>query len=215
MRRVDFANGKILQNILQTMLPLLAAQILNLLYNIVDRIYIARIPEIGTAALGAVGLCFPLVILITAFTNLYGLGGSPLFAIERGRQNGRRASDYMNTSFFLLLVTAVLLTVLGEIFGRPVLRLFGASEAALTFALPYLRIYLAGTVFSMIATGMNPFITAQGFSLVGMTTILIGAGANILLDPLFIFVFGLGIRGAAAATVISQFLSAQIGRAHV
>lgn len=208
MRRVDFANGRILQNILQTMLPLLAAQILNLLYNIVDRIYIARIPEIGTAALGAVGLCFPLVILITAFTNLYGLGGSPLFAIERGRQNESRASEYMNTSFFLLLVTAVLLTALGEIFGRPVLTLFGASENALAFALPYLRIYLAGTLFSMIATGMNPFITAQGFSLVGMTTILIGAGANILLDPLFIFVFGLGIRGAAAATVISQCLSA-------
>ena len=208
MKRVDFANGKILQNILQTMLPLLAAQILNLLYNIVDRIYIARIPEIGTAALGAVGLCFPLIILITAFTNLFGMGGAPLFAIERGRRNETKAAEYMNTAFFLLVSTAVLLTAAGEIAAGPVLSLFGASGQSLPYALPYLRIYLAGTLFSMIATGMNPYINAQGFSLAGMTTVLIGAGANILLDPLFIFVFGMGVRGAAAATVLSQSLSA-------
>ena len=208
MKRVDFANGKILQNILQTMLPLLAAQILNLLYTIVDRIYIARIPKIGTTALGAVGLCFPLIILITAFTNLFGMGGAPLFAIERGRRNDAKAAEYMNTAFFLLVSTAVLLTAAGEITAGPVLSLFGASGQSMAHALPYLRIYLAGTLFSMIATGMNPYINAQGFSLVGMTTVLIGAGANILLDPLFIFVFGMGVRGAAAATVLSQFLSA-------
>ena len=207
MKRVNFADGKILQNILQTMLPMLIAQVLNLLYNIVDRIYIARIPNIGTAALGAVGLCFPLIILITAFTNLFGMGGAPLFAIERGRQNEKKAAEYMNTAFFLLLTTAVVLTVVGEIAARPVLAAFGASGQAMGHALPYLRIYLLGTLFSMIATGMNPYITAQGFSLVGMTTVLIGAGANILLDPLFIFVLRLGIRGAAAATVLSQLLS--------
>ena len=208
MKRVDFANGKILQNILQTTLPLLVAQILNLLYNIVDRIYIARIPEIGTAALGAVGLCFPLIILITAFTNLFGTGGAPLFSIERGRRNEAKASEYMNTAFFLLVTTAIVLTVLGEIIARPVLSAFGASEQAMVHALPYLRIYLLGTLFSMISTGMNPYINAQGFSLVGMTTVLIGAGVNILLDPLFIFVLGMGVRGAAAATVLSQILSA-------
>ena len=208
MTRVDFANGKTLPNILKMMLPMLVAQVLTLLYNIVDRIYIARIPEVGTVALGAVGLCFPLIILITAFTNLYGMGGAPLFSIERGRQNEARAAQYMNTAFFLLLITAVLLTVTGQLIGRPVLRALGASENALAFALPYLRIYLLGTLCSMIATGMNPFITAQGFSLVSMVTILLGAGANILLDPVFIFVLGMGVRGAAIATVLSQTLSA-------
>ncbi len=208
MKRVDFSNGRILQNILQTSLPLLVAQVLNLLYNIVDRIYIARIPEVGTAALGAVGLCFPLIVIITAFTNLYGIGSTPLFAIERGKRNETRAAQYMNTAFFLLLLTAVILTVAGELTAHPVLVLFGASEKALDFAIPYLRIYLLGTIVSMIATGMNPFITAQGYSLIGMATVMIGAGANILLDPLFIFTFGLGIRGAAIATVLSQMLSA-------
>ena len=207
MQRVDFANGKIFQNILQTMMPMLVAQVLNLLYNIVDRIYIARIPQIGTAALGAVGLCFPLIILITAFTNLFGLGGAPLFSIERGRRNEEKAAEYMNTAFFLLITTAAVLTAAGEIAARPVLSVFGASDQAMLHALPYLRIYLLGTLFSMIATGMNPYITAQGFSLVGMTTVLIGAGANILLDPLFIFTLGMGIRGAAIATVLSQILS--------
>ncbi|MBR2561730.1 MAG: MATE family efflux transporter, partial [Eubacterium sp.] len=115
MKRVDFSNGRILQNILQTSLPLLVAQVLNLLYNIVDRIYIARIPEVGTAALGAVGLCFPLIVIITAFTNLYGIGSTPLFAIERGKRNETRAAQYMNTAFFLLLLTAVILTVVGEL----------------------------------------------------------------------------------------------------
>lgn len=207
MKRVDFANGKILQNILQTMLPMLVAQILNLLYNIVDRIYIARIPETGTAALGAVGLCFPLIILITAFTNLFGMGGAPLFSIERGRRNDAKAAEYMNTAFFLLVTTAVILTITGEIAAGPVLSAFGASDQSMLYALPYLRIYLLGTLFSMIATGMNPYITAEGFSLIGMTTVLIGAGANILLDPFFIFVLGMGVRGAAAATVLSQILS--------
>ena len=128
MKRVDFANGKILQNILQTMLPMLVAQVLNLLYNIVDRIYIARIPEIGTAALGAVGLCFPLIILITAFTNLFGMGGAPLFSIERGKKNDAKAAEYMNTAFFLLVSTAVVLTIVGESIARPVLSVFGKKD---------------------------------------------------------------------------------------
>ena len=184
------------------------AQALNLLYNIVDRIYIARIPEVGTAALGAVGLCFPIVILITAFTNMYGSGGSPLFSIARGGGQTKRAADIQDTAFFLLMATGILLTVTGEIVGRPVLILFGASEQALIYALPYLRIYLLGTIFTMTATGMNPFINAQGYSTVGMTTVIIGAVANIILDPVLIFVLGLVVEGAAIATILSQALSA-------
>ncbi len=208
MKRVDFEKGKTLNNILATALPMLVAQIINLLYNIVDRIYIARIPVTGTIALGAVGLCFPIVILTTAFTNMYGSGGAPLFSMARGQKNETRAKEIQNTSFFLLIITGVILMLFGEIFARPILAAFGTSESAMVYALPYLRIYLLGTVFSMIATGMNPFITAQGFATVGMTTIVVGAAANIILDPIFIFVLGLNSEGAAIATVISQGLSA-------
>ena len=208
MKQVDFENGNTFSIILATAIPMFVAQIINLLYNIVDRMYIARIPEIGTVALGAVGLCFPLVILITAFTNMYGSGGAPLFSIARGQKNEEKAKQIQNTAFFLLIATGIILMIIGEIFGQPILRLFGTSEASMKYALPYLRIYLIGTVFSMIATGMNPFITAQGFATIGMTTILVGAVANIVLDPIFIFAFGMGPEGAAIATVISQALSA-------
>ena len=208
MKQLDFENGKTSSNILAAAIPMLVAQILNLLYNIVDRIYIARIPETGTVAIGAVGLCFPIVILITAFTNMFGSGGAPLFSIARGRGDRKEAEALQNTSFFLLIVTAIALIILGEVFGRPVLTVFGTSESAMVYALPYLRIYLLGTIFSMIATGMNPFITAQGFSTVAMTTIIVGAAANIILDPVFIFAMGLGVEGAAIATIISQAFSA-------
>ena len=208
MRRVDFENGRMLQNIAATTLPMLVAQVLNLLYSIVDRIYIARIPVIGTAALGAVGLCFPIIIIITGFTNMFGSGGQPLFSMAIGRKDRKEAEKLQNTALWLILLTACAIIVLGEIFARPVLRVFGASDNALTYAMPYLRIYLLGTVFSMVGTGMNPFINAQGFTTTGMTTVILGAMANLLLDPLFIFVFGMGVEGAAIATVISQFLSA-------
>ncbi|MGI6511231.1 MAG: MATE family efflux transporter [Catenisphaera adipataccumulans] len=208
MKPMDYENGSITKTILRLTLPMFVAQSLNLLYNIVDRVYIGRIPEIGTTALGAVGLCFPVVILITAFTNLYGMGGSPLFAIERGRQNEKKAAELMNTSFWLEVVTGLILIVGIELFARPMMEAFGAGKATIGYCLQYLRIYALGTVFSMIATGMNPFINAQGFPSVGMTTVIIGAVLNIVLDPVFIFVFGMGIRGAAAATVISQAVSA-------
>ena len=208
MKRVDFGNGRTLSNIAATALPMFVAQTLNLLYNIVDRIYIARIPKIGTAALGAVGLCFPIVILITAFTNMFGSGGAPLFSIARGAGNREEAAAIQNTSFFLLLATAAVLTVTGEIAAAPVLRLFGASDQAMVHALPYLRIYLPGTVFTMIATGMNPFINAQGYTTAGMTTVIIGAVSNIILDPIMIFALHLGVEGAAIATILSQAISA-------
>ena len=208
MKQIDFEHGTVTGNILGTALPLLVAQILNLLYNIVDRIYIARIPQTGTAALGAVGLCFPLIVIITAFANLFSSGGAPLFSIYRGKKKEHDAVCIMNTSFSMLCICAILLMVTGLLLAKPILILFGASEDALLYALPYLRLYLIGTLPSMIAVGMNPFINAQGYSVIGMFSVAIGAIANLLLDPLFIFVFGFGVQGAAIATVISQCFSA-------
>lgn len=208
MKRVDFEHGTVVGNILGAALPMLVAQILNLLYNIVDRIYIARIPNEGTAALGAVGLCFPLIVIITAFANLFGGGGAPLFSIYRGSKKEQQAVHIMNTSFSMVCLSAVILMGIGMLFARPLLVLFGASSDALVYAYPYMMIYLVGTLPSMVAVGMNPFINAQGYSLVGMLSVAIGATANLLLDPLFIFAFGFGVEGAAMATVLSQCLSA-------
>ena len=208
MKRVDFENGTVTGNILEAALPMLVAQILNLLYNIVDRIYIARIAEEGTAALGAVGLCFPLIVIITAFANLFGNGGAPLFAIQRGQKDERKAVAIMNTSFTMVCASAIVLMVVGFLFARPILILFGASDNSLVYALPYMMIYLLGTLPSMVAVGMNPFINAQGYSLIGMCSVAVGAGANLLLDPLFIFGLRFGVCGAAIATVLSQCLSA-------
>lgn len=208
MKRIDFENGTVTGNIIGAALPMLVAQILNLLYNIVDRIYIARIPEVGTAALGAVGLCFPLIVIISAFANLFGSGGAPLFSIFRGKKEEQQAIHIMNTSFSMLCFSAVILMAIGLTFAHPLLTLFGASKAALTYAVPYMMIYLIGTLPSMIAVGMNPFINAQGYSVIGMSSVAIGAIANLLLDPLFIFALGFGVCGAAIATVISQCLSA-------
>lgn len=208
MKQIDFENGSVTKNIFNAAIPMLVAQILSLLYNIVDRIYIARIPEVGTTALGAVGLCFPFIMIITAFANLFGSGGAPLFAINRGMKDNRKAQMVMDTSFSMVCASGVILMVVGLLFARPILVLFGASEDALVYAYPYMMIYLIGTVPSMLATGMNPFINAQGYATTGMLSVAIGAVANLILDPLFIFVFGFGIRGAAIATVLSQILSA-------
>ena len=208
MKRIDFENGTVTGNILGAAIPMLVAQILNLLYNIVDRIYIARIPHAGTAALGAVGICFPLIVIITAFANLFGGGGAPLFSISRGKKQEKEAVKIMNTSFSMVCVSAIVLMGIGMLFARPILILFGASKEALIYAYPYIMVYLIGTLPSMIAVGMNPFINAQGYSTSGMLSVAIGAVANLILDPLFIFLFGMGVKGAAIATVLSQILSA-------
>lgn len=208
MKKIDFDNGTITSNILNAALPMLVAQILSLLYNIVDRIYIARIPGVGTTALGAVGLCFPIIMLTIAFSNLFGSGGAPLFSIKKGMGDNKAANTIMNTSFTMVCAFAIIFMVLCMIFARPLLMLFGASENAMEYALPYLLLYLIGTLPSMISTGMNPFINAQGYSTTGMLSVAIGAVANLILDPLFIFTFNFGIKGAAIATVISQTLSA-------
>lgn len=160
MKRIDFEHGTVTGNILGAALPMLVAQILNLLYNIVDRVYIARIPEVGTAALGAVGLCFPLIVIISAFANLFGTGGAPLFSIFRGKKEETKAVCVMNTSFSLVCVCAILLMMIGLVFAHPLLVLFGASDTSMIYAYPYMMIYLIGTLPSMIAIGMNPFINA-------------------------------------------------------
>lgn len=208
MKRINFETGTVTGNILNAALPMLVAQLLSLLYNIVDRIYIGRIPEIGTAALGAVGLCFPLIMIITACSNLFGSGGAPIFSINRGMGDDNKANTILNTSFTMVCASAIFLMIIGIVFSKPLLVLFGASPNALTYARPYIVIYLLGTLPAMVSTGMNPFINAQGYSTTGMFSVTIGAVANIILDPLFIFVFGLGVKGAAIATVISQILSA-------
>lgn len=164
MKRIDFENGSVTGNILGATLPMLVAQILNLLYNIVDRVYIARIPKVGTTALGAVGLCFPIIVIITAFSNLFGSGGAPLFSIYRGKKQENTAVQIMDTSFSMLCICGVFLMLIGFLFARPILVVFGASSNALTYAYPYIMIYLIGTLPSMISIGMNPFINAQGYS---------------------------------------------------
>lgn len=207
MKQIDFNTGSTRGNILRASLPMLAAQLLSLLYSIVDRIYIGRIPNIGTLALGGIGVCFPIIILINAFTFLFSQGAAPLCSMERGRGNREQAEHLMNSSAFLLFYGALVLMLIGYLAASPLLRLFGASEEMMSYALTYLRIYLLGTLPFMLSSGLNPFINAQGFATTGMMTVFTGAVANIILDPLFIFVFGMGLQGAAIATVLSQFLS--------
>jgi putative MATE family efflux protein len=208
MKRVDFDKGSIVKNILQASFPMLVAQMLNLLYNIVDRIFIARIPGEGTAAIGGVGLCFSVILMITAFTNLFGQGGSPLFAIERGRKRDGDARKIMGLVWFLITAASVILTAALLIFAEPLLHLVGASDAEMKYSLPYMRIYALGTFCSMTSVGLNPFINAQGYFRAGMISVVIGAAANIALDPVFIFTLHMGVSGAALATILSQMLSA-------
>lgn len=208
VHQTDFSKGNVYRNILEVAVPMTLAQLLNLLYNIVDRIYIGRIPHVGTTALTGVGICFPVITLITAFTYLFGNGGSPLCSMERGRGNKKEAECLMGNTFSMLILAGAILMLLGYLFYRPVLYAFGASDITYPYARDYIQIYLLGTLFVMITLGMNPFINSQGFGNMGMLTILIGAVLNIILDPLFIFVFHMGVKGAATATVLSQMCSA-------
>lgn len=189
-------------------IPTLVAQIINLLYNIIDRIYIGHIPEVGATALTGVGLALPMIVIISAFSAFVGAGGAPFSAIALGRGKKEEAERILGNGFSLLLVFSAFLMILFFIIKRPVLFLIGASDATFPFADEYMTIYIFGTLFVQISLGMNPYITAQGCSRTAMLSVLIGAVLNIALDPLFIFGFGMGIRGAALATVISQFVSA-------
>ena len=204
----DFSKGSVSANILSLALPLTVAQLINVLYNVVDRIYIGHIPGASSAALTGVGVTFPILSIVIAFANLFGTGGAPLFSIARGRGDDAHAADIMGNTFTMLLGTGLVLTALVLAFKKPLLYLFGASDATFPYADGYLTIYLCGTVFVMLGLGMNNFINAQGFGSMGMITVLLGAVVNIILDPVFIFALGMGVQGAALATVISQFLSA-------
>lgn len=207
-QQIDFGGSNVRRNIFAVAAPMLVAQTLNLLYNIIDRVYIGKLPEEGTLALAGLGLCFPVITMVTAFANLFGQGGAPLCSIARGKQDTEGAQKIMNNAYFMLLFTGILITILGILFHKPILYLFGASDATYPYAAGYMVIYLLGTVFVMTSLGLNPYINCQGFAKIGMKTVVLGAVSNIILDPFFIFVLHLGVKGAAIATVISQFFSA-------
>ena len=204
----DFSRGSVVKNILKLALPMTLAQLINVMYNIVDRLYIGLIPENATLALTGLGLCLPIISIVTAFANLFGMGGAPLCSIERGKGNLEEAEKIMGNSFVMMVVTGMILTVTGLAFKRPMLYLFGASDATIPYAESYITIYLLGNLFVMVGLGMNSFINSQGFGTIGMMTVLLGAIANIILDPIFIFAFNMGVQGAALATILSQLLSA-------
>ncbi|MCD8336619.1 MAG: MATE family efflux transporter [Lachnospiraceae bacterium] len=204
----DFSVGKVWKNITAQAVPLTIAQLVQLLYNIVDRIYIGHLPGTGSLALTGVGITFPITSLILAFANLFGTGGAPLFSIARGAKEEEKARKIMGNVFTMILITSVILMMVCYVFRVPILYLFGASDATIVYAESYLGIYLFGVLFSMIVTGMNGFISALGFPGTAMWTTVIGAVLNLILDPIFIFGFSLGVQGAAAATVISQCVSA-------
>ena len=205
--KTDFSVGSVKRLIMAQAVPLTLAQAVQLLYNIVDRIYIGHLEDVGDLALTGLGITFPVIVLIAGFTSLYSTGGATLFSIARGRGEQEEAERIIGNVFTLLSGTALILFLFCYALRRPILFLFGASEQSFFYADAYLRVYLLGTPFSMLATGLNLYINAQGFPRMGMLTTVIGAVANILLDPVFIFAFDMGVAGAALATVISQGIS--------
>ena len=206
--RQDMGTGSVKKWMAKLAVPALVGQVVNLLYNIVDRIYIGHLENVGDLALTGLGITFPVIVLIAAFTNLYGSGGATLFALARGKGDQEEAEGLLGNVFSLLLGSSLILFIICYSFRRPILFLFGASEQSYLYADQYLSIYLLGTAFSMLTTGLNSFINAQGFPRIGMLTTVLGAAINVVLDPVFIFGFDMGVRGAALATVISQAISA-------
>lgn len=204
----DFTKGSVWKCMIAQAVPLTIAQLVQLLYNVVDRIYLGHMGDGSSLALTGVGLTFPIITLIMAFTALFGMGGVPLFSIARGGDDEEKAERILGNSFVLLAISAVVLNIVCYMFCRPILFLFGASEASYVFAAEYLRIYLIGTIFSMLTTGLNGYISAQGFPKIGMLTTVLGAVTNIILDPVFIFGLNMGVKGAALATIIGQAISA-------
>ena len=206
-RTNDLGHDPVFRLVCKLAIPTMLAQLVSVLYSIVDRIYIGNIPQIGDLALAGVGVCGPIVTLLSSFASLVGLGGSPILAMRMGEGNRKEASRVLSNSFFMLLVLSVGLTGLFLAMKGLLLQWFGASQATFGYADTYLTIYTAGTFFALMATGMNSFLIAQGFSGLGMATVMLGAVLNIVLDPIFIFVLKLDVAGAALATVISQMAS--------
>ncbi len=204
----DFLSKEPIGKLLLTLaLPTVAAQVINMLYNIVDRIYIGHIPDVGAMALTGVGVCMPIIMIVSAFAALVGNGGAPRASIFMGQGNQKRAEKTLGNCFLLQIIVSVILTAVLLLWNRDLLMAFGASENTIEYAVDYMNIYAVGTIFVQLTLGMNAFITAQGFAKTGMLSVLIGAVANIILDPIFIFGFGMGVKGAALATIISQALS--------
>lgn len=189
-------------------IPAVLAQIVNLLYNLIDRIFIGHIKDVGDVALTGVGICFPLIIIISAFSCLCGMGGAPKAAIKMGEKDNEGANKILGNCTSLTIIASIILTIVLLIFKEPLLYSFGASENTIKYGLDYINIYAIGTIFVMITLGLNAFITTQGFSKVSMINVVIGASLNIILDPIFIYVFNMGVEGAALATIISQAVSA-------
>ncbi|MEI0747350.1 MATE family efflux transporter [Brachyspira pulli] len=203
----DLANKPVGRLLFQLALPAIAAQIINVLYNVVDRMYIGHIQDIGAMALTGVGVTMPVIMAVSAFAYLISMGGSPRASIMMGKQDYDKAEEILGNCAMTLIIISITLTIILLLFSRPLLMIFGASENTIIYALRYLRIYSIGTIFVQLALGLNTFITAQGKAKTSMFTVLIGAITNIILDPIFIFVFHMDVRGAALATIISQAIS--------
>ena len=201
-------SGPIFKTMLVMGIPTFVAQFINLMYNIVDRVYIGHISDCGAQALTGVGVCFPIITFISAFTSLIGMGGAPLEGIALGAGNREKAEKILGNSFSALIIVSVVLTIVFQLIKKPFLYMFGASDATYLYAGPYLSIYLVGTIFVMISMGLNTYITTQGAATTAMFSIIIGAAVNMILDPIFIFALDMGVKGAAYATVISQAISA-------
>ena len=203
----ELGNGRILPLIVRLSIPAVIAQLITFLYNIVDRMYVAQIEDSGMDALAALGIVLPITLIIQAFANLIGLGGAPRAGIKMGEGNNAEAGGIFNTAFSLLVLIGVVIGAVSFVFARQIVLLFGCPPSAVEFAVSYLKIYACGTLFVMLAPGLNPFILTQGYSLVAMGSVLLGAVINIALDPIFIFALGMGVSGSSLATVISQLCS--------
>lgn len=197
--------GRLLFNLA---VPSITAQLVNMLYNIVDRIYIGHMPQIGPQALTGVGVTMPIILIISAFSSLIGMGGAPRAAIKMGEQNNKDAEKILGNCFSVLLIISAILTIIFLLFGEKLLWIFGASHDTIQYGLEYLNIYVVGTIFVQLTLGLNSFISTQGYAKFSMLTVVIGAVTNIILDPILMFGLNMGVRGAAVATVISQALSA-------
>ena len=203
----ELAEGKILPLVFKLTIPAVIAQLITFLYNIVDRMYVARIEGSGMDALAALGIVLPITLIMQAFANLVGLGGAPRAGIKLGEGNPDEANRIFHTAFCLLVLLGIVIGAAAFCFARQIVLLFGCPESAVEFAVSYLKIYACGTIFVMLAQGLNPFILTQGYSRLAMYSVLLGAIINIVLDPLFIFTFGMGVQGSSLATVLSQLCS--------
>lgn len=206
-KNIDLGKSNIGKLLFKLAIPTIIGQLVNLLYNIIDRIFIGKMTS-GDLAMAGVGVAMPIILLVAAFAMLLGAGGAPLTAIEMGKQDNEKAEEIMSNCFSMLISVGLILTIVFLLFREPILWAFGASNATIGYGLDYLSIYLIGTIFVQISLGMNLFINTQGFTKIGMITVIIGAIINIILDPIFIFGLNMGVKGAALATIIAQGVSA-------